>query len=197
MSVAERATLRSVLRASTADVHERLERIPAFERLIEGNASMRDYANVLRGHRQFYRVAQAHLDMGYLQLSALGCVVTRKDALHLIEQDLAAIDASCDDAATVPSPVGDAPAVALGWVWVVEGSALGGKVIDRSLGQLLGNARDGRRFFEPAVDMASRWQGVCAALERHGQHEEHRGAVVSGALAAFSCVEHCLREATR
>lgn len=196
MTVAERATLRSVLRASTADIHERLEHIPAFERLLQGQASLADYLAVLRGHLRFYEHAQARLDLGYLQLSALGCSLARKDALHLLEQDLAALGASAH-AAPVHAAAPGAPSAAVGWVWVVEGSALGGRVIDRSLGQLLGDGRDGRLFFEPAADMAVRWQNLCAALERYGRHEERRDAVVAGALDAFSCIEQSLLEATR
>jgi len=196
MTVAERATLRQVLRASTADIHQRLEQIPAFERLLQGRASLADYLALLRGYRRFYQLAQAHLDLGYLELAALGSTLARKDVLYLLEQDLAALGAPCEDV-VAEAPPHAAASAAVGWVWVVEGSALGGKVIDRSLTQLLGKSGEGRRFFTPAADMAVRWQGVCAVLERYGQHDERRDAVMAGALDAFACIEQSLMEATQ
>ena len=53
---------------------------------------------------------------------------------------------------------------AIGCLYTVQGSTLGGKVISRQLDALL-HGEDGRRFFRGFPQDGANWQALCAGLE--------------------------------
>src|SRR5579871_4906468 len=89
MSVLERPSLRSVLRARTDAVHRRLEQIPVMQRLLDGSISLDHYTQLLHAYRRFYSAAAAPLQAGYAQLHAQGFAYAAGDALSLLDADLA------------------------------------------------------------------------------------------------------------
>jgi heme oxygenase len=89
----------------------------------------------------------------------------------LIRRDLTALGAgrqATEAAAAVP-PLLESEAHAVGAFYVLEGSALGGRVISRHLQQTLGLTADtGTAYFAgDAGGTGVRWREVCALLDRY------------------------------
>jgi heme oxygenase len=110
----------------------------------------------------------------------------RPRAPHL-ETDLASLGlASPNDAPAAMVPALHCEAHAIGSVYVLEGSALGGQVISRHLTSTLGiTATSGGRYFTgDGALTARRWRDVCTALEHYGSSDV--ATVSEGANRTFS-----------
>jgi heme oxygenase len=84
------------------------------------------------------------------------------------------------------------PAEALGALYVLEGSSLGGRVILKEL-----KRRDvslaGLGFLDPyGADTSRRWQSFLAILEREITSCEQKADAVKGALDTFAFARLCL-----
>lgn len=79
----------------------------------------------------------------------------------------------------------------LGALYVVEGSALGGRQLCRGLDRLLGKeAIDGRRFFAGhGADTGKAWTGFLDRLAAVGPEPGGRAALVSAAIQTFELFE--------
>jgi heme oxygenase len=79
----------------------------------------------------------------------------------------------------------------LGALYVVEGSALGGRVLCRGLDRLLGvEAIEGRRFFAGrGAGTGDAWRGFLDRLATVGPEPIGRAALVSGAIETFEAFE--------
>ena len=105
----------------------------------------------------------------------------------LLETDLGALEApNPADAPGDRIPVLSCEEHAVGCLYVLEGSALGGQVIGRHLVRTLGiTATGGGAYFaaQPAAT-AVRWQRVCAALEAY--QSASLPAITDGAQRTFA-----------
>ncbi|SEI51323.1 biliverdin-producing heme oxygenase [Frateuria terrea] len=189
-----RDAARSHLRAHTSDIHARLETLPVFEPILARRAGWGDYRRLLGAYHDFYTSAWQNLEVGYRELARVGPGVPPRQPLALLDEDLRSVGAR---ARSVRPGAGASatPAQAVGWVWVAEGSALGGVVIDRALDSLFGARREGRRFFEPVSTSGLRWRAVCASIEILGNTKEALGSMTEGARDAFGCIERSLLNA--
>ena len=118
-----------------------------------------------------------------------GLDMARRSRLTQIDADLAALGpVTLDQAASqqsehlAPLPFGEA----LGWLYVVEGSSLGGHVILRTLANR-NIDKLGLSFLDPyGVDVGARWREVVAVLDREvASGRADPDDVLNGALAAF------------
>jgi heme oxygenase len=103
-------------------------------------------------------------------------------------------------AAAVGAPMMDHPVLgsrseALGLLYVMEGSTLGGRMIVRSLAER-GVDVTGLRFLDPyGAETGARWRGFLAVLEREVGEEHGRfNDAARGASKGFRLAEECLRE---
>lgn len=179
---------RAALRRWTADVHERLHGAPAFAALAAGRLDRPAYADLLGRLLGFHRaVAPAvHRALDRLGLPGEG----HRVRLARLESDLAAVGPRAAPAVTAPDWSDDA---AVGCLYVVDGSTLGGRVIHRQLDYLFGPFDAGRSFFGGGPDDPLRWRRLCAALERHSAEAPARLPIMAeGAMATFALFETCL-----
>jgi heme oxygenase len=183
-------SVRSHLRARTAQVHARLDDLAVFQPILSGHAGWPDYVRLLGAYHGFYTAAWHTLHAGYRELAPLGVGPPARDPLATLSGDLLALGTK--PPASTPALATASPAQAVGWVWVVEGSSLGAVVIDRALTSLFGAAREGRRFFEPLSTSALRWRAVCGSMENYGRNTLALPDMVEGAQEAFACMERCL-----
>lgn len=180
---------RAVLRAATAEVHERLHGARFFDRIAAGTLDIAGYAALLARIRRFHRLTLPARAQALALLGLDPGEASRR--LALIEADLGHLDVRRDaDLGALP-PSGDDAAV--GCLYVVEGSALGGKLIHRQLDYLL-PGDDGRRFFQGTTEDGARWRRLCDALDRYGLMPGRLPAMIVGAEAAFALFETCLHE---
>jgi heme oxygenase len=179
------------LRERTRASHHRLER----RLLSPPGLSERDryarYLQRLLGIWRWLRVAtavDAELSRCVPDLSA------RLDKLTPLSQDLR--DLGHDDAlqsAFIP-PTSGGPAALLGALYVMEGSQLGGPALVRQLAAS-GLQVPVRYLTCYGDELADKWRGFCAALERFATTESRRAGVCDGALHMFQAVENDLEGA--
>ncbi len=92
------------------------------------------------------------------------------------------------------APTPGSRAEALGWLYVLEGSTLGGRVIRK---QVVAGGGDmaGLGFLDPyGAQQGERWKGFLAVVEREARTADDIEAMVSGAQSAFRYAEACLTE---
>jgi heme oxygenase len=120
-----------------------------------------------------------------IRLGALALAAAQDARLEALKADLAVF--GC-----VPSPAGAAAPrsddFAVGVLYTVLGSTLGGKVIHRQLEALLA---DGRSFFKGSAEDGANWQLFCRRLEDAGLD---MAQVEAGALHAFAAFKSMLNE---
>lgn len=114
--------------------------------------------------------------------------------LHLVQQDLAAMGAShVPCAAAVPGL--ETPAAALGSLYVLEGSALGGRSIAAAARRQLGVTRDhGAAYFHGCgCATAPRWRAFLDRVAADLETPDDRLQAVQGATATFDALADTFR----
>jgi heme oxygenase len=175
--------LHGCLRAKTRAPHARLERRLDLLTRVARPETRRDV--VLR----FWRL---HVDLEAVAapwLAGLGGLdFDGRRRTPLLRVDLGVLGLA-------PTPAGRAPrarsrAEALGWMYVLEGSTLGGQVIRRRL-TAAGGDMAGLSFLDPyGPRTGERWRSFLAVLEREAAADPQ--AAVAGACAGFRHAERRL-----
>lgn len=97
------------------------------------------------------------------------------------------------DAASLPVcthlPLIASDAEAVGALYVVEGSALGGAVLARLAGRRLELAQDtGTAFLSGSAGLSARWKAMVATIDRTAEHHGVEG-IIDGAQRTFDAME--------
>ena len=167
----ERQTLgaaRATLRSATRALHVQLEHGMT---VTSPDLTLADYAQTLRRMLEVYTPLEKLIDAHEVSMRELGLNWAQRRKAALLERDLVAIAPEFD-----VSTLGRAPDVlpslpslaeAMGCLYVLEGSTLGGQFVARHVESALGlRADNGAAFFQsygPAVGRF--WQEFCSALE--------------------------------
>lgn len=114
--------------------------------------------------------------------------------LHLVQQDLAAMG-GLRLAGPVVLATLDTPAAALGSLYVLEGSALGGQFIAAAARRQLGLTQDhGTAYFHGCGSAtATRWREFLARLDADLASPEARAQAVQGATTTFDVLTDLFR----
>lgn len=174
VSVSGQSKALSALRAATGAIHERMHQARPFAALAKGQLSITGYAGLLEKIATFHLTVRPGLDVDEARLA-------------LLARDLDALGSPMPCALPEVSPA--SAAAKLGWVYVVEGSALGGKVIFRQLDYLFGSSPEGRRFFRGSGSTSRRWRALCQELEVRGDQRDGLAELTRGAQQAFALFE--------
>lgn len=166
------------LRATTRDLHDGLEaRLDVFIRVADP-LRRRDMVGRFLA---FYRPAEAALARVLGDEPDLEFDARRK--VPALERDAATLRAAASADAPLALPTDRAEA--LGFLYVLEGSTLGGRVIDKQL-RVRGLSPEGLSFFQGYGEATgARWKAFCAVLERAGD----KAAAARGARSAFVQME--------
>ncbi len=185
---------REELRVATHDVHERLHHIPSFAALAEGRLTRGQYAALLRRKLGFHVALEQRLSDGP-SVEPFGVDLDARRRSHLLRADLAWLGEP--DATPLPLlPPFDSAAAALGALYVVEGSTLGGRHLARALDAILPPGEEGRRFLlGHGARHGEMWRACCDAIERCGASPAARAAMLRGALDTFAAFETWFTEA--
>jgi heme oxygenase len=194
MSVDKVPPLLEALREGTRATHERIESVTAMRCLLAPDLSSGEYVTILRAMHAFRSAMQVHLAPHLPHISEN--TEPNLGILTAIAEDLAWFGSALPPPYDGSLCLADAKA-ALGALYVVEGSALGGRVIGRAVAQSLGVSpgRGGSFFCGPTADAArQRWLAFCATLKRAGEGLNQEGVtcVVAGADATFCYLERLL-----
>ena len=166
------------LRSATRDLHDGLERrLDVFARVADPVQRRQMVGRFLA----FYRPAEAALSRVLIAEPGLDFDARRK--VPALERDMAALKAAPPADAPLALPAGRSEA--LGFLYVLEGSTLGGRVIDKQL-RVRGLSSEGLSFFQGYGEATgARWKAFCAVLER----ADDKAAAARGARSAFAQME--------
>lgn len=181
------------LRAGTRDAHAQIETVPALSRLLAHDLQRHEYIAVLRHMEAFHAAIEPAIAAALAPLPEAAAMLDGSRPAALMA-DLAWFGVSplLPLAAPPDLPQFEGPADALGALYVIEGSGLGGRVIARHLSDRLGVAAGaGGSFYGrlSAEEARSRWQLLSRILEAPVAGD----VVVAGALATFSSLDRWLR----
>lgn len=179
------------LKAATNATHERLD-----QRIMAGDifASRDRFARFLRVQYRF------HCDINALYanaaLAALVPDLAGRRRLPEIASDLRDLGHALPPSAAAAVRADLPLASALGWLYVAEGSNLGGAVLYKLAVKLGLNSGFGARHLAAHPDgVARHWRGFTAALDAVTLSRSQEDEVVAGAEAAFGRVRAHVEEA--
>lgn len=156
-----RASVREALRAATRETHQRLHRHPGLSAAARGAIDLDDYHQLLMRLYGFHRAFE---DTHAGTMQKLGFDASSR--AELIALDLAALGTMRFDVCRLPRCTAlrepSSEACALGALYVVEGSALGGALIAAALAPVVGEAR---RFFLGGPSRPAIWPSLLARIE--------------------------------
>ena len=179
---------RQILRERTHAAHERLHHLPAFAALAAGTLDRDGYVALLGRLYGFHAPIEAALATALGgERGALAPAGWRR--ADLLRADLRHLGAG--DGGPLPMlapPALPSRAAAIGWLYVVEGSTLGGRVLARALDRLLpeGSA-DGRRFLGAGqAPDHPRWAAIGVEIDRCGASPPELDRMIAAAHECFA-----------
>jgi heme oxygenase len=193
--------IRGLLKAATADSHDRLHRQGGLALLMRGELARSAYARLLLRllglHAACERRLDAHRGSPFLAWQDIGGRCARSSRLRDDLRRLGAggAEIAAAERADVALPLLASPASALGCAWVVEGSALGGRVLARRASALADASwASAWSFFRPFPGQPDRWAACCASVEACGADAARLDAMTNGAGATFAAFVAWLEE---
>lgn len=178
------------LRDATRDDHERLEsRLDILRRI----SDVADRGPLVRAFLGFHAAMEAAVAPWLADLPGLAFEARRRTPV--LQRDLQDLGlAPGAPQAGVPAP--DSLGEALGLMYVLEGSTLGGRVIRREVAARGGEFK-GLGFLDPYGEEAgAQWRAFLAILDRHTAVPDAEAASITGARAGFRHAERLLCEET-
>lgn len=174
------------LRAGTRECHRALEdRLPFFREGFDAHA----YRRLLAAYYGFHAPLELHLG-GYL--------ADERVKAPVLVRDLLALGLSAADIDALPLcqalPSLDDEARALGVMYVIEGSTLGGQVLKRAMAERLGLGPDcGTGFLDVyGASTGSYWRAFLDRLGQAPNTPAAQAATVQAAIDTFECFERWL-----
>jgi heme oxygenase len=180
----ESTSVLTQLRAATKPAHQRLE---AALNLLDDDLNREDYKKILEKFHGFWSSWQPLI--GHLMHDE---TLTRpRQRLDLLANDLLALgmsQAEIENLPACPMPALPNTATALGSLYVMEGSTLGGRVIEKNLLLRLGITRDsGGSYFHGYGDRTGlMWRDLLDRLD--ATPITAAAAINLGAIATFACL---------
>lgn len=175
--------IRDKLSGATKSVHHRLHEHPVLSVLISDHISLADYNIALAGFERFYTEVACKIEEYETALPE--CI---RDNLEHLRADLAHLPQSyampkCE----IRSIPADEDSL-LGWLYVIEGSQLGGQAIAKHIRRHLNiTPENGGSFFAGhGRKTAKRWLSFLEKLDQQAQNHE---ACCNSAYVLFSDLE--------
>ena len=181
---------RTTLRARTADIHQALHVAAPFAAIAEGRATVAGYGEVLLALHAFHSSMAPAVERACRELALPDLHRACERRRQALAADLRATGAAAAPADAPAVPVGDAP-WAVGCLYTLVGSTLGGKVIHRQLDYLF-TGPAGREFFAGTPEDGRHWRLFCHRLEAFAAAQHRLTPVVEGAHFAFGHFASCL-----
>lgn len=172
-------------------MHERLHGVPVFAALAQGKLGRASYTGLL-GRLYGFHAPMEQAVAAALDNEAYGLDPQSWRRAHLLRNDLLAMGYGSADIGHLPA-IAATPALsraaAMGCLYVMEGSTLGGRHLARQLDTMLpGDA--GRQFLLGSTQPGHvRWSEVCTALDACGADEQRLGEMTRSALRTFECFD--------
>lgn len=184
------ASARAALREATKAVHERLHHVPAFAALAAGALDRAGYRALLARLYGFH----APMEAAMAEALAGRFAPAAWQRADLLRADLAALGEGEPTLARLPRirpPARLSDPEAMGCLYVLEGSTLGGRHLARQLDFVLPPGSTAGRSFLAAGSQPHRirWADLGAALDAAGTDPAALRAMLAGAADAFARYE--------
>jgi heme oxygenase len=169
------------LRQACEDAHQRLEAGLGVVEQLSGP----ERAGLVSRYRAFHEAAESAMAPWLVNVPGLEFEARQRAPLFS--------GMSGGNAATIPTL--RSRSEALGFLYVTEGSTLGGRLILRELADR-GTSLEGLGFLDPyRAETGARWRSFLAVLECEvGESANRLDEAIAGASKGFAFAEECLRE---
>ncbi len=182
------------LRAATGPMHQRLENTPLSRALMQDNLTLATYINYLVHMREVIAWSEQHV---FPMVGEVLTDVESRRKLALIDDDIAVLSGTGEVARPGAfegfSGATKSEARALGHMYVMEGSTLGGRMILQHVKKVLAlnDNTGGVRFFTGyGTETGPRWKAFLTAMGQQATNATDADDMISGATDAFEQIEH-------
>lgn len=174
------------LRLSTSPLHKQLESVPLSKVIVSPEITAQKYAEYLLVMESIVRDVETKV---YPVISNFISDIDQRKKLNLIQDDLKALGFSVLNETTAFDADFEIP-FALGIVYVLEGSTLGGRVILKNIEKQLGfNADNGAKYFSGYKEnTGSLWKSFLSEMIQYEQQYSCGDAIIEGANFAFGAI---------
>ena len=185
-----KAEFLNTLRAKTAASHKRLEDIGLSTRIVRPDVTLDEYKQYLQLMHPVHADAEQYI---YPLLKNLVTDVDARKKAHYITNDLVQVGHTSPVAPKLPfteKMPQMSEAFALGVMYVIEGSTLGGRVILKNIQPALQLSEDnGATYFAGyRADTGPAWQRFLQVLTSYPNSEADEQEIIAGADFAFSAI---------
>lgn len=169
------------IKEATKTAHQQLE-VLVVKRL-KAIGSNADYANLLKHfYAYFSKVEQAIAP--FISAEVLPDYASRRNASYL-KKDIEALGGTTDELPQAQAPVIASTISALGALYVMEGSIMGGRIIVQMLEKA--GITKGVSFFSGYGEATGQmWQRFTDVLNRHAPTEQDQASAIAAANATFT-----------
>jgi heme oxygenase len=190
-------SLRSKLKFLTKSFHDSLETVPLSVELASATITKERYINYLKVlyaiHYKFENLIQNMEEWSSYDINP-----HKRSRLQLIKEDLTALDASTENILLeIDLHVNWSFPVAVGVLYVLEGSTMGGQILSQRLSHLIGNdTLSATRYFQAYKDdTIILWSEYCDFLVQYGDdNPEKTSEVILSACSMFLIMQQLMYE---
>jgi heme oxygenase len=189
------ATIHTTLKEGTRDLHRTLE--ARLSPILSEALSLDQYTEILKKLYAFYQPIESQL----LCISPWGDTalnLQQRRKLPFLFDDLVSLHVDPDQIAAIPFcthlPTLESVPQALGCLYVLEGSTLGGKIITSRLKENLhlDPARGCGFFNSYGKDVGILWRGFLDALSQYTQRHGNEQVILASACQTFAAMDQWL-----
>ena len=195
------ANILNLLKSQTRNQHDQIEQNPLTKAIIENTISPESYALLLRRFYGFYKATEPLLLRSSFWAENT-FEIHQRQRLPMLKADLLCLGHTpqqIESLTPCPNvPTLQTPAQMLGYLYVVEGSSLGGQVLSRQLSQKLGYTQsDGASYFNTygKDNLRQMWFGFQQLLTDYTeQNPDQEQTIIEAAQTTFSTLDAWLRQ---
>jgi heme oxygenase len=175
------------LKSHTANAHKKLEQLPVSASILSPNMAIADYGHYLS---LMYGVHKSLQENIFPLLSAVIPDLNEREKTQLIENDLSFLNYKIDQSSSVFRNRDIMIPFALGMLYVVEGSSLGGRFILKNIETIPGlDHQKGVSYFTGYGNKTgSYWKNFLNMLTEYQQQHHCENEIIEGAVYAFDCI---------
>jgi heme oxygenase (biliverdin-IX-beta and delta-forming) len=175
--------LLSSLRSATSEIHQRLHVHPLLQPLAEGRMTLKNYQNAITAFFTCYSVMEEQLDLQTISFFSA-------PVLTWLKQDMVQQNISPHRISKSTYPPIDTLSKYVGYLYVKQGSTLGGRVISKRLEQcLMLRSEVDQHFFAGYGDQTGmKWKDFLLYLEEI-RVTLNEGEVITQAVSSFEFIE--------
>jgi len=181
----------SKLRTHTGTLHSELEQTPISVALLDEHVSTQNYVSYLQKMREIVAFYETKV---FPALADTLPDLSDRKKLTLIDEDLNYLSSQISDPSSFETSDIPNPSVgyALGCMYVMEGSTLGGKVILKHVSKTLGVVPEqGGLYFTGYGEETGRyWKTFLQTLQEYSANHDADTEIITGAKDTFIAIKH-------